>query len=244
MFSPRLGAGTALRARLMCTGSQESYSRPNAAQQMWSWARQNNGVVLVVGGMTLVMYGFYRGSVRIMKFFFNVSDKQIFTLGFMAGMVAAAAIAGSGAVAARRLSSFHVDDVYRAGVKELRKHAQVSECLGGSWQPGAFRGYAVESLRDAVQGSERRARSNFWEAPARRVQMIFVVKGPERDGMVSLEAHKRGGEYHFEMLSLDMNESRTMPAEHLFLAGKDDHALFDEVADLLGASRAAAQKKR
>ena len=42
------------------------------------------------------MYGFYRGSVRIMRFFFNVSDKQIFNIGFVGGMVAAAFIVGAG----------------------------------------------------------------------------------------------------------------------------------------------------
>ena len=93
-------------------------------------------------------------------------------------------------------------------------------------------------LQDAMRGTERRARSSFLEAPSRRVQMIFVVKGSARDGMVSLEAHKRGGEYKFEMLSVDMGQSAGMPAEHLFLQGEDDHALFKEVSDLLDAAKA------
>ena len=69
-----------------------------------------------------VMYGFYRGSVRLMKFFFNVSDKQIFTLGFAGGILAALIIGGSAAYAQRRLT-FQVDDVYRAALRQLRKCA-------------------------------------------------------------------------------------------------------------------------
>ena len=40
------------------------------------------------------MYGLYRFSVRTMKFFFHVSDKEIFTMGFATGLVAAIGLAG------------------------------------------------------------------------------------------------------------------------------------------------------
>lgn len=100
--------------------------------------------------MSLVMYGFYRASVRIMKFFFNVSDKQIFTIGFGLGMVAAVIIVGSAAVARNRLS-FHVDDVYRAALRELRKYDAVNEALGEFWRPGGFRGYARGATCEQVR---------------------------------------------------------------------------------------------
>ena len=131
--------------------------------------------------------------------------------------------------APHRHLSLHIDDVYHAAVRELRKHDKVDKALGGFWAPGQFRGYALESMEEAIKGSERRARSNFLEAPARRVQMIFSVKGAKRDGMVSLEAYKRSGEYHFDLLSLDVDDG-----EHLFLLGDDDHPLFPEVRSMLG----------
>jgi len=35
------------------------------------------------------------------------------------------------------------------------------------------------------------------QVPSQRVQMIFEVKGLDHKGIVSLEAFKRRGEYHF-----------------------------------------------
>jgi len=76
--------------------------------------------------------------------------------------------------------------------------------------------------------------------------MIFLVRGMERDGMVSLEAHKRAGNYHFDMLSLDLKAKpeRGLQREHLFLAGSDDHALFADVTELLEASRASGLRHK
>ena len=69
--------------------------------------------------------------------------------------------------------------------------------------------------------------------------MIFLVKGIERNGMVSLEAFKRGGDYNFSLLSLDLKAvpERDLPAEHLFLAGSMDTMLFKEVSEILEATR-------
>ena len=49
--------------------------------QALSWAT-SQAPWLVVAAATVVMYGFYRGSMYVMHFFFNVSDKQIFEIGF------------------------------------------------------------------------------------------------------------------------------------------------------------------
>ena len=180
-----------------------------------------------MAGASLVMYGFYRGSVRLMRFFFNVSDKQIFNIGFAVGALTILTMGGA-AFGTYRYLNLHMGEIKRAAVQEMRKNDKVQKALGEMWTPGAFRGYAFESWEEAVKGSERRVRSNFYEAPARRVQMIFTVKGTHGDGMVSLEAYKRSGEYHFEMLSLDI-----VGGEHLFLLGDDDHALFPEVGDMM-----------
>jgi hypothetical protein len=220
----RLAGGSA-RARLLCTpaGAPAAEGRVTMLQNALSWCIENRAVVGVIAGAVLVMYGFYRGSVRIMKFFFNVSDKQIFTIGCCCGALAAAGIIAAGFATHRHLS-LHIDDVYHAAVRELRKHDKVEEKLGGFFAPTGFRGYVLESFEEAVKGSERRARSSYFEAPARRLQMIFQVKGATKDGMVSLEAYKRSGQYHFEMLSLDISDG-----EHLFLEGSDDHPLFPEL---------------
>lgn len=196
--------------------------------QAVSWVRHNPRVVAVLAGAVLVMYGFYRGSMHLMHFFFNVSDKEIFNIGFVTGAIALGVIGLAGAYTQRRIT-FHVDDVYRAALRQLRKEAVVKEKMGEVWRPTGFRGYKIESLEHAIGGSDRRARSSFLEAPSRRVQMIFMLKGLKGSGMVSLEAFKRAGDYHFSMLSLDTR------GEHVFLQGDADIALFPEVDEILGA---------
>ena len=89
-------------------------------------------------------------------------------------------------------------------------------------------------------------RSSYYEAPARRVQMIFQVrgvisgrhaharaaltrtrtrtrtravtltcqvKGAAKDGLVSFEAYKRSGEYHFDLLSVDIDDGELRALE-------------------------------
>ena len=97
----------------------------------------------------------------------------------------------------------------------------------------SFRGYSSESLEEAIKGSERRARSTFLEAPSRRMQMVFGVQGAKHDGVVSLEAHKRGTKIWFDMLSLDVRGSK----QHMFLKGDKDRPLFPEIAEVLGGLR-------
>lgn len=226
--------------------SSAASSTHTIVQQVVGYVRQNPTVVAVICGMTLVMYGFYRGSVRLMSFFFNVSDKQIFNLGFIGGVFAMFAIGAAVWWTSRRLT-FHVDDIYRAALGELRKHDLVTEKLGGAWTAGGFRGYSIESLSDAVTGSEIRKRKSYFEAPARRVQMIFIARGLERDAMVSLEAYKRNGEIHFDMLSLDFKVragARNSSAEHLFLKGTSDHVLFQEMNVFLDAARDSGRPEK
>ena len=75
----------------MCTGGgggaykgAGGYTMADGATQVrnaWRWASSNSAIVGVAAGALLVMYGFYRLSIRLMKFFLNVSDKQIFNMG-------------------------------------------------------------------------------------------------------------------------------------------------------------------
>ena len=135
--------------RFLCTEPPKASNTPsslNLVQAAFSWARQNTTTVAVIGGAALVMYGFYRFSVRIMKFFFNVSDKEIFTLGFVGGFLACVFILGAGYYTNARLST-SVDGVYRAALAEMRKREAVQAALGGAWRPSGFKGYKVESLK-------------------------------------------------------------------------------------------------
>ena len=143
--------------------------------QAVSWMSHNRTMVAVMCGASIVVYGLYRFSVRTMKFFFHVSDKEIFTIGFVTGLVAAAGIAAA-VLFVNRFITFQPDHLYRAALQELRKNSAVEEALGGFWRPTNFRGYAAESLEEAVRGSERRARSTYLEAPSRRMQMVFGVQ--------------------------------------------------------------------
>ena len=59
--------------------------------------------------------------------------------------------------------------------------------------------------------------------------MVFGVQGAKHDGVVSLEAHKRGTKIWFDMLSLDVRGSK----QHMFLKGDKDRPLFPEIAEVL-----------
>ena len=211
-------------------------------RQAAGWANQNRTVVGVLAGAVAVMYGFYRASMWIMHFFFNVSDREIFNIGFVVGLLAAVVVA-AGAVYVQRRFTVDADQVYRAALAQLRKHEKAHSVLGEFWRSSGFRGYKVESLKDAVQGSERRQRSSYLEAPSRRIQMLFMVKGVERSGWVSCQAHKRGGEYIFELLSLDVGPSGGKPPEHILLEGDQDLILFSELGSLLDATRRSGRRE-
>ena len=55
----------------------------------------------------------------------------------------------------------------------------------------------------------------------------------QHNGVVSLEAHKRGTKIWFDMLSLDVRGSK----QHMFLKGDKDRPLFPEIAEVLGGLR-------
>ena len=191
----------------MCSAGGSAQQTAAQLRDLFNWLSAHRSLVAVVCGGLLVMYGFYRGSMRIMYFFFNVSDKQIFEMGVAAGVVTTAALALALRWAVRRFT-VRTDMVYAAALKELRKHESVDKALGGIWRPGAFQGFAVESFEEALKGSTRRQRSSFFEPPSQRVQIIFPLKGLENDAMVSLEAYKRHGDIIFELLALDVYGSQ------------------------------------
>jgi len=134
--------------------------------------------------------------------------------------------------------------LYRAALARLRANSEVETKLGEFWRSSGFRGYKIESLKEAVQGSERRARTSFLEAPSRRVQMVFMVQGIERSGMISCQAYKRSGDYVFDMIALDLLPTASgKPSEHIFLEGKQDQILFTELGLILDATRGSGREE-
>ena len=109
---PRRVAPIATR-RLLCTPAGGAQERAAAGvsllKQFASWANQNRSVVGVLVAACCVMYGFYRGSIRLMKFFFNVTDKQIFEIGFLVGLLTAVVVIVSGVLTHRHLN-LHIDE--------------------------------------------------------------------------------------------------------------------------------------
>ena len=125
------------------------------------------------------------------------------------------------------------DEIVHAvdGVSLAIATGEVVGLVGESGCGKSTLGKAIVGLNPITEGSVRlegrevAGLSRREMRPLRpRVQMIFQVKGATKDGMVSLEAYKRSGQYHFEMLSLDISDG-----EHLFLEGSDDHPLFPEL---------------
>eukprot|EP00967_Tisochrysis_lutea_P140471 scaffold256730_cov32-Tisochrysis_lutea.AAC.2 len=61
--------------------------RREQARDALDWIQNNKVLLGVTGGAILVMYGFYRISMRMMTFFLNVPPQQIFTVGMAVGAV-------------------------------------------------------------------------------------------------------------------------------------------------------------
>lgn len=280
---PSIGSMHAVRPASRLFGSQRRClstspsGRYEQAREGVEWLRTNRVLLGVVGGAFLVMYGFYRISIRLMTFFLNVPPQQIFTAGMAVGAATTVrqptakttaprtchlasgrlhdlrhtipvprmcmqALAVIGLRTGRRYILVRIDDVFDAANKAMRTEparSSVKKALGEFWRPGKFRGYALEALGDATLGSERRARSSYFQVPSQRVQMIFEVKGLDHRGIVSLEAYKRRGEYQFEMLSLDVPAT----GEHLLIAGSKDRVLFPEIVSVLEGAKKQSESK-
>ena len=83
-------AARAARARFLCTAPPAADGGTvSLLKQAAQWAGQNRSVVLVLAGASVVMYGFWRFSMRIMHFFTGTPPATIFSFGLAAGVVTA-----------------------------------------------------------------------------------------------------------------------------------------------------------
>ena len=71
--------------RAFCTAPPSSHI--DTAKQSWLWLQHNKALVGVAAGAVLVLFGFYRISIRVMSFFLHVPPQQIFTAGMIVGAV-------------------------------------------------------------------------------------------------------------------------------------------------------------
>lgn len=195
-------------------------------------ANENRFVILTIGGALVAMYGFYRVTVKTMSFLLHVSDATIFNLGFATGIVAAAAVVAA-AFATHRLTSLSVDGLKRAALLAAQQDYRVAQKLGSQYFEArpTFRAYTFETLHDAVFGSERRARSSYYQVPARRCRLMFQVQGSVHDGVLAVEGFKRSGKYEIEAMALYVTDT----GETVALRGDEAvgrHALFEDVLAL------------
>lgn len=195
-------------------------------------ANENRFVLLTVGCALVAMYGFYKVTVKTMSFLLHVSDATIFNLGFLTGLIAAACVVAA-AVATHRYTSLSVDGLKRTALIAAQQDYRVSKALGSQYFEAhpTFRAYTFETLRDALFGSERRARSSYTQLPARRCRLMFQVHGSVHDGVIAVEGFKRAGVYEIEAMSLFVTDT----GEFVTLQGdeaRSRHALFEDVLTL------------
>lgn len=177
-----------------------------------------------------------------MSFLLHVSDATIFNIGFATGLVAAAAVVAA-AVATHRYTSLSVDGLKRVALLAAQQDHRVAQKLGSQYFEArpTFRAYTFETLHDAVFGSERRARSTYYQIPARRCRLMFQVQGSVHDGVLAVEGFKRSGNYEIEAMALYVTDT----GEMVTLRGDDSrsrHALFEDVLALKTQAKRAREE--
>jgi hypothetical protein len=204
-------------------------------------ANEHRFVLITIAGALIGMYGFYRVTVKVMGFLLHVSDATIFNIGFATGLVAAAAVVAA-AVVTHRYTALSVDGLKHAALVAAQEDIRVAQRLGHQFFEAhpTFRAYTFESLRDAIFGSERRARSSFYQLPARRCRLMFQVQGSIHDGVLAVEGFKRVGLYEIEAMALYVTDT----GELVHLRGEPQramHALFEDVLSLKTQAKRARE---
>lgn len=214
-------------------GERSPLQPPSLGQRAADLARaanENRLVIITIGTATCAMYGFYRVLMSVTGFLLNVTDATVFNFGFGTGLLAAGAIGAAG-VATHRYTALSVEGLRNAAFELMSNDPRVASKLGHKVREAQppFRATVFESMRDALLGSERRARSSYLEMPARRCQLMFQVTGNVHDAMVSVEGFKRNGKYTVEAMTIFVTDT----GEVLRLMGPETrNALFQGMLDL------------
>lgn len=162
------------------------------------------GVGAIVG-----MYLLWRTLFGFTSIFVNLSETMA-EFGFLA---LAAAIVAFTMLYFRRLYTIDPNAVYRKAMVALNTNPGVLEVMGAPIAGSEVRAYVMTGGGIRFKGWWPRYR-------ARRLQMIFPLKGTDKRGLVSLEAKKRQGRYGFKLLAVDV-PTAAGKEQRLFLDGDD-----------------------
>ncbi|KAL0026403.1 hypothetical protein WJX79_006830 [Trebouxia sp. C0005] len=164
---------------------------------------------LIGAGAILSMYFLWRALFGVTSIFVNLSETMA-EFGFLA---LAAAIVAFTMLYFRRLYTIDPNAVYRKALVALNTNPGVLELMGAPLAGSEVRAYVMTGGGVRFKGWWPRYR-------ARRVQMIFPLKGTDKRGLVSLEAKKRKGKYGFKLLAVDVPTAEGAE-QRLFLDGDD-----------------------
>jgi hypothetical protein len=176
----------------------DAVNKPGALQRALSlqleaaWQRHSRKVV--VGGTVALAYLLFRGMRFSASAFVEVSQ-SLATTGLLA-LAATGAALGSLWFYRRRFV-ISPDAVYRAAMLRLNTHPGVLEVLGAPVAGSDVRASVVTGGGLKFKGLRPKLR-------ARRVQMIFPLRGADRRGLVSLEAKKKRGALRVTLLAVDV----------------------------------------
>ncbi|XP_024395053.1 uncharacterized protein [Physcomitrium patens] len=171
------------------------------------WKRNYLAVVGAVGlGVCLLLWRIMFG---IASMFVNLSEGMA-KFGFLA---LAAAMVTVGGIWLRSRVTIKPDAVYRIAMRKLNTSAPVLEAMGAPLRGTDLRAYIMS-------GGDLRIKSFRPRLSNKRCFIIFPVSGAERKGLVSIEVKKKGGQYDFKLLAVDIP---TIGADHrVYLIGDEN----------------------
>lgn len=157
-----------------------------------AWHRHSRKVL--VGGLVLLAYTVWRTLRFTAQAFVDVSESLattgVVSLGAALSMAAATWLY-------RRHFVISPAAVYRRALLQLNTHPGVLDILGAPVVGSDVRATVVTGGGLKFKGLRPKLR-------ARRVSMIFPLRGTERRGLASIEAKKRRGELIFKLIAVDV----------------------------------------
>jgi hypothetical protein len=169
-----------------------------------------HGNKIIVAGALVLLYVLWRTLFKVTSLFVNLSE----TMADMGILALAAAMVAFGFLYMRRLYRIDPNAAYRHALVKLNTSPGVLEVMGAPLVGSDIRAYVQTAGGIKMKGLTPRYRS-------RRLMMLFPLKGAERRGLVSLEAKKRKGKYHFKLLAVDV-PTAARGEQRVFLEG-DQH---------------------
>lgn len=174
----------------------------------------------IVGFSAVCLWGLQKLTWNVTSFLLSINHEDVFKVGAVTGALAAGIVVAGG-MALRQSLVTTPQGLRQAAVEQLRGDRRVSAKLGDKLsETEPWSAIAFENLRDALLGSETRARSTYWQLPARRCQMLFPIDGQAAKGVVFVQGYKRGGSYRVEAMSLTL----TRTGETVWLVGNSSSA--------------------